>query len=363
MWSKFTQTKFYKLAAEHWYTTAFLFGFITDFLLLNQIDNLFDNLILLWYVTLSTGSLIVLYAAWVEKFPLSLSRFLVKLAPVGVQYATGGLLSGMLIFYGRSGNLLVSWPFIAVIIIAIIGNERVKNRVEQLTFTLATYFFGLFAYLVLVLPVLTGRGDELVFYGAGILALGTVSALIIILRHLIDDRFKINWYLLWLVIGGLYAVINLFYILRLLPPIPMSLQEVVIANSVTYQKSAGQYQITATPVSWWDLGQQWNQDFHPTKNGSVSCYTKVFAPGRLKTSVVHVWEYRNTAGKWQEYFRLAYPIVGNTTTGYRGYSTITNYHDGVWRCRIENEHGAVLGQQTFTIDTSTLPVSAITYTD
>ena len=46
---------------RHWLTVVFLLGFITDYLLLNRVDDKLDNFILLAYVTLATFSLILFY--------------------------------------------------------------------------------------------------------------------------------------------------------------------------------------------------------------------------------------------------------------------------------------------------------------
>ena len=91
---------------HHWLTVAFFLGFITDLILLNKIDDLVDNLILLFYVLLSTFSLLLLYIGVAERVSTGTANFLKKYSPILMQYSFGGLLSGMLIFYGRSGDLI-----------------------------------------------------------------------------------------------------------------------------------------------------------------------------------------------------------------------------------------------------------------
>ena len=54
---------------RHWLTVAFIGGFLTDLLLLNRVDSLFDNLVLLMYVLLAMISIIALYAAAAGKLP------------------------------------------------------------------------------------------------------------------------------------------------------------------------------------------------------------------------------------------------------------------------------------------------------
>ena len=114
--------------------------------------------------------LLILYSAAAGKFPWR-GDLAKRYAPLLVQFAFGGLLSGMLIFYGRSGAWTDSWPFLLIILTVIIGNEVIKKRTGLLIFNLAILFIGLFSYVVLIVPVLTGYMGSLVFIGSGLLAL------------------------------------------------------------------------------------------------------------------------------------------------------------------------------------------------
>ena len=101
---------------QHFLTVAFIFGFIVDNLTLTRVDQLFDNAILLTYVFLAMGSLLFLYAGSAGKFNEKTNSALRRYAPLVTQYAFGGLFSGMLIFYGRSGSWMVSCGFAVEVI-------------------------------------------------------------------------------------------------------------------------------------------------------------------------------------------------------------------------------------------------------
>ena len=101
---------------HHWLTAAFLLGFILDNLTRTRVDQVFDNAVLMAYVLLAMLSIITLYAGVAERFGERVSRFMRDKSPIVMQYAFGGLLSGMLIFYGRSGSFSASWPFLLTII-------------------------------------------------------------------------------------------------------------------------------------------------------------------------------------------------------------------------------------------------------
>jgi hypothetical protein len=134
---KIRSSRFGIFVSHHWLTIAFALGFVTDFLLLNQIDNTFDNLILLFYVLLATASLLLFYLAVSDRAPERVGRFLVRFTPITMQYSFGGLLSGMLIFYGRSGDLITSAPFLLIIVAVILMNELVERRSDRLLYNVS----------------------------------------------------------------------------------------------------------------------------------------------------------------------------------------------------------------------------------
>jgi hypothetical protein len=153
-----------------------------------------------------------------------------------------------------------------------------------------------------------------------------------------------------LTLGAIYASLNILYFTSVLPPIPLSLTDLEVIHSVE-RTEAGMYRIVTEDQPWW-LDYTF---FKPTINpsaGSVSCFSSVYAPTRLSTRIFHRWEYKDEAGKWREYARIGYSIAGSNENGYRGYTTISNYQNGVWRCSVETQRGQVLGRSSFIIDTS-----------
>jgi hypothetical protein len=279
-----------------------------------------------------------------------------------MQYSFGGLFSGMLIFYGHSGDILASWPFLLLIVGAIAGNEFVKNRAQQLVFNILAYFVGLFSYLVLVIPVFTGYLGVWAFIGSGTLALVLVYLLIQLLGRIIPNYLLLQMRAIVFLVLGMFAFLNTLYFTNVIPPIPLSLKEIVIGHSTVRFENPRSYQITVEPVSWWRLDERVWRTVHPKNNRSLSCFTRVYAPTRIKTEIYHHWEYQDDTGVWKTHFRFPYPITGEATDGYRGYTTATVFRDGRWRCGVETARGQVLGRQVFTVDTKGAPVRTETIT-
>jgi hypothetical protein len=241
----------FRLLSKHWLTTAFLLGFATDLILLNRVDDTFDNLILLMYAVLASVSLLLFYVGVAERWGARVSAWLLRLTPPVMQYSFGGMLSGMLIFYGRSGDLLVSAPYLILIVSVMIANEVIKKRSDRLVYNLAVYFIGLFSYLVLVVPVLIGEMGPVVFVGSGWLALVVIYLLYILLAKIIPHFLRLESRKIVFTIFGLYALFNGLYFTNVIPPIPLSLTELSIYHQVE-RSSSGGYRITKVDETWLD---------------------------------------------------------------------------------------------------------------
>jgi len=345
---------------KHWLSLAFVLGFASDLILLNQIDSLFDNLLLAFYVTLATVSLLLFYAGVAQRGGERVAPFLERYMPVLMQYSFGGLLSGMLIFYGRSGDFFVSAPFFILIIGVVFGNEFIKKRSNRLLFHLALYFIGTFAYLVMLVPLLSGMMGDVIFVGSGLLALALMVVVIKLLIRIIPNFVTMQIRSIVVVIGGIFALFNGLYFFNIIPPIPLSLTELHIYHSVE-KTAVGGYRVLTTDDPWWRELPYMPRTFSPAPGKGAYCFARVYAPTRLTTDIYHRWEYWNEVmGVWEQRFRIGYPITGENKRGYGGYSVSTNLVDGKWRCSVETERGQVLGRRTFTIDLGGNPGNLIT---
>ncbi len=327
----------------------FVFGFLNDFLLLNKVDSVFDNVVLLLYVVLAMCSIVMLYAATAGKLSEGWNQIAAKYSRMTLQYSFGGLFSGMLIFYGRSSSLLDGWPFLLIFAVIIYLNETVKDRAGRLVITIAMFFIGLFSYVVLLIPVVTGKMGGWVFVGSGLVALLIIYLLLRVLRLIIPNFLALQMRQLVFVIGTIFAVMNFLYFTNIIPPIPLSLKDVGIYHSVV-RFDNGEYQLKYEPGTWWQFWKRSDDAFHPSAGDNVFCFASIFAPAKLSTDIFHRWEYYDEVkGDWITHSRLQYFISGGRDSGYRGYTQIGNYFEGKWRCTVETARGQVLGRESFVI--------------
>lgn len=255
---------------------------------------------------------------------------------------------------------MVSWPFLLIILGVIYGNETIKDRVQRLIFSIAMLFVGLFAYVVLMVPVVLGQMGALVFVGSGILALIIILLFIKALAWVVPKFIALHLRPLIFVVGVIFATFNFLYFFNIIPPIPLSLKDVGIFHSVVRFED-GSYQLKYEKGDWWQFYKKSDDTFHPVAGGSVFCFAKVFAPTKIKTDIFHRWEYYDEEKKtWIDYFRLSYPISGGVSDGYRGYTLIENYREGTWRCTVETGRGQVLGREVFTVVASDTALELVT---
>ncbi|MCA9365919.1 DUF2914 domain-containing protein [Candidatus Kaiserbacteria bacterium] len=340
---------------RYWLTLAFFLGFIVDNITLNRVDELLDNVILATQVTLSMVSILILYAGVSGKLSGKFAIYSRKYAPMVVQYSFGGLLSGMLIFYGRSGDWVASWPFLMVILLAIIGNEVVKERSSRLVYNLAILFIGLLSYLVLVIPVVTGKMGPIVFVLSGLVAACIMYGFIRILYQIIPRFIDIQIRAVVFTLGVIFGIFNIFYFTNIIPPIPLSLKDLGIYHNVVHLKDDGLYQLTWVEKPWYAPLRSDDRTIYTKNSNSAFCFASVFAPTKINTDIYHRWEYLDDKGNWQFYERIPYSIAGGSSRGYRGYTYITSTRTGKWRCLVETQRGQVLGRTTFTISNEAPP--------
>lgn len=334
---------------HHWLTVAFILGFVLDNLTLNRVDQLFDNVVLFSYVILAMISILLLYAGIAERFGERMSKFCRDKAPILMQYAFGGLLSGMLIFYGRSGSFVDSWPFILIILGVIFGNETIKDRAGRLVYNLVIFFVGLSAYVVLVVPVIIGKMGPWIFVGSGIIALFIMYLFFVTLEKIVPNFIQLQKRSVVFFIGLVYVTFNVLYFTNLIPPIPLSMKHVGVYHNIVRNEDLS-YTLTYEKPVWWLWYRNSDKVFHYSPGDEIYCYASVFAPARLATDIYHRWEfYDEEKGVWVDHGRYSYSIQGGRGEGYRGYTKISNYEEGTWRCTVETDRGQIIGKKTFTI--------------
>ena len=86
------------------------------------------------------------------------------------QFALGALLSGFCVFYIRSASIGASWPFLLFMAAIFVGNEYFRAYTSRLVFAALLFFFSLYSYAILLVPVAMARIGSVSFLISGALA-------------------------------------------------------------------------------------------------------------------------------------------------------------------------------------------------
>ena len=327
---------------------SFTAGFTWDSLTLKRIDRLSDNVILFLYILL-LGTLIVL-TSYVDHERIK-STLITKYRawfPEGMQFFFGGLFSAYVVFYFQSATLSKNWLFLLFLLVLLIGNEFIKDHLENAKLNLALYFLALFSFFTFALPVVSGWMNVWIFQLAGLFSLGTMAALIYLLAHSTETP---NWSLyrpVITIVASIYLVLNLFYFLNWIPPVPLSLKAGGIYHHV--HKTDNYYLARFEQGRWYQPFKSSDNSYHYAPGDTVYCFASVFAPARLNKQIVHRWQfYDRKKGTWQTTDHQRYRISGGRDGGYRGYTYKRHLQPGEWRVDVETADGSLLGRIPFEI--------------
>jgi len=333
----------------------FLAGVTYDSLTLTRIDRLLDNLILLLYLTV-LGVLVILTGRFQLGLipsppdrsslnPLSLVHRAQPHIAKGLQFLLGGLFSAYVIFYSQSASFSTTAIFLGIIVALLIANEFLQTRYSSLKILVSLFALATFSFLTFFLPVLTGWMNSLVFVTGALLTGAIVWKIVRLilqglphasLRHVLAISFPA-----FSVIG----FCTLLYFLNWIPPIPLSLKFGGIYDQI--EKQHNEYILTYEQGPWYAMWKQSND--RVGVDAPVYCFSSVFAPVTLHTTIYHHWQWRPFPEP--ESFittdRIPLTMTGGRETGYRLYTMKHRVQPGEWRVDVETEDGRVLGRMTF----------------
>jgi hypothetical protein len=342
---------------------VFFFAGVTyDTVTLTRIDRLLDNLILLLYLTVLGGLIVLKGRADLRKvrgMPIEAGKSAYFLAqaepyyPMAIQFLLGGLFSAYTIFYSQSASLTTTAVFFCLLVVLLVGNELLHDRLSNLKLLVSLYALVGFCFFTFFLPVLTGIMNWIM------VLLGAVLSLALALRvlELVYQRETGRSRMEMVKTGGpAVAVVTLlvaFYFLNWIPPVPLSLKLGGVYHQV--EKVDGLYRLTFEKPAWYQAMKRSDNLFHG--DGPAYCFTAVFAPVDLKTTIYHRWQHRmvtpdpsSGTDEFSTTDRIPIRISGGREGGYRGYTIKQHVPPGEWRVDVETEDGRVIGRVRFQVE-------------
>lgn len=324
---------------------ALLFGFIVDSLTLRRIDLLAENIAIISYLSVAALSIILLAHRERGYEKSKILSWGVAVAPLALQIVFGALFSAFVVFYSRSASLSASWPLIGFLALILLGNETFRKRYEKFVFHAGIFFVALLSYALLFVPILVRSIGVVPFLLSIVLSLVLFAVFILMVRVIAPREVAATTPVLSRLIPGIAILFIVAYLTGLMPPAPLSLSDSAVAHALS--KSGESYELSVEPRSLRDR-LVLSEEYHRSFGEDVYVWTSVFAPTKLSTSIVHVWQYKE-GGEWKTTNEVTFPITGGRSEGYRGYSLKENILPGEWRVSVETEDNLVIGRVRFDV--------------
>lgn len=344
--------------AKPFMPAVFFFSGVTyDSLTLTRIDRLQDNLLLLTYLLLLGFLIILTGRLGIEPIPdrtqlktLSpVPRWILQSRPyypMAIQFLLGGLFSAYAIFYSRSATLTSTAVFFGVLVLLLVANEFLRDRLSNLRLLVSLYALVCFGFFTFFLPVMTGYMNVLVFLAGAGLSAAVTFRVVQLIYHNNPDRSGREALGVTIPAFALIALLVGFYFLNWIPPVPLSMRFGGIYHEV--KKSDDRFELSFER-QWYQVWKRSDTTF--PAHEPIYCFTAVFAPVALKTTVYHHWYFRMHSNKpFTHADRIPLKISGGREAGYRAYTFKQQLDAGDWRVDVEAEDGRIIGRVSVTVE-------------
>ena len=327
----------------------FIGGFIFDSLTLGRIDRLYDLVVLSTHMTLLTLTIYLYNVVQDGKFRNTLVERYQEYFPLAIQFFFGGLSSAYVIYFSRSVSLSKTVSFFIILVLLLLANEVLKRRISNKYLQFSIYFFLSFTFFTFMVPVFIKEMNTEIFIFSGLASLtATLGLIAITFRASPSTRAEIQIGKLLGLILSIYALVNVFYFFKLIPPVPLALNTGIVAHNVTLEnnKYVVSYERDDSFVFW----REHNHKYSYRPGSNVYIFSSIFAPTDIKKSVLHRWKwYDGNIEDWVVIEDIGYEIAGGRDGGYRGYTYKNNVKPGKWRVEVITEEELVLGVIDFEI--------------
>ena len=346
------------ILAKPFMPAVFFFSGVTyDTLTLTRIDRLQDNLLLLIYLLL-LGVLIVLTGRLgIEPPPdreqlAALSPFARWVLhsrpyyPMASQFLLGGLFSAYAIFYSRSATLTSTAVFFGVLVLLLVANEFLRDRLSNLRLLVSLYALVCFGFFTFFLPVMTGFMNLLVFLMGAVLSAAVTFRVVQLIYRDNPDRSRREavgvttpaFVLIGLLVG--------FYFLNWIPPVPLSMKFGGMYHEV--KKSDDRFELSFER-SWYQVWKRSDTTF--PANEPIYCFYGRVCTGIVKHHRLSPLVFSSHPDKpFTHADKIPLKISGGREGGYRLYTFKQRLDPGDWRVDVEAEDGRVIGRVSVIVE-------------
>jgi len=273
-----------------------------------------------------------------------------------LSFFLGTLLNLYTLFFFKSSSLLVSFSFLLVMIALLLLNEFGPFRRLGLAFKFALLSLCGLSFCATVVPVIFGEVGVAIFLAS--MAVGCLPMLVLAawISRRTPERFPAARNQILVPFGLMLIVFLGAYLLRVIPPVPLSIPFIGVYHSVERKQDG--YQLSHERPAWafWRNG---DQQFRAQPGDRMYVFFRVFSPASFADEVSMRWFHRESHG-WALQDTIPIKIVGGRAQGFRGYGFKSKYQPGAWKVQIETNDGREIGRVYFEVEP--VPASPRTFT-
>lgn len=342
----------WRVLRRHSTPAMFVAGFLFDFLTMQRIDAWVDLAFQLAYLSALTGLLVLQHREAAGRWtpgPFVARPWRYNLEALHFVY--GGLLSAYVVLYFRSSTSARPAVFLLLLVGVMVINEVPFVRGAGYRLRLGLYGFCVLSFLTYFVPILIGRIGGWVFVLSWLASAAVVWVVTAWLAGR-GERRTVERVRLFAPAGGVLVVVAALYVLRLIPPVPLSVQFQGIYHDV--RRAAGGYTLMYRQPPVWAPWRRDSRPFERRPGDRLHYFARVFAPAGFEHRLIIRWDvYDPRRGEWQTTDRIPLAIVGGRAEGFRGVAVKANFTEGRWRVTAETEDGRAVATLTFLVEDDT----------
>ncbi|HET7433256.1 MAG TPA: DUF2914 domain-containing protein [Thermoanaerobaculia bacterium] len=258
-----------------------------------------------------------------------------------LQFFFGNVFSALFILYFLSSSDLPGYLVVLGLGALLVGNEFLESAYSELTLSWAFFALSAIMFFNFALAHLFRSINPFWFY------LGTLLAMLLVvaLRRLSTSARRSSAIPAFVAAGAMLAL----HAANFIPPVPLVKKDMFIAHDVRRANGGYVATIESPGFRFWRSS---SAIFHRSGGERVYCFTSVFIPEGIDTTIRHRWQVKGEDG-WTTTSVIPFRIAGGRKAGYRGFTFKQNVTPGQWRVIAETTSGAAIGIVEFRLEPGT----------
>ena len=276
----------------------------------------------------------------------SIPRFYYRQRLPILSFFLGTLLNVYTLFFFKSSSLLVSFSFMLVMVALLLLNEFGPLKRLGLAFKFALLSVCGLSFSATVVPMIFGQVGTAIFLASMAVGCLPMLAVAVLIGKRSPERLPAVRRQMLVPFGLMLALFLGAYLLRVIPPVPLSIPFIGVYHSV--ERTQEGYRLShERPI--WAFWRNGDQRFRAQPGDRIYVFFRVFSPASFADEVHMRWFHREASG-WALQDTIPIRIVGGRAEGFRGYGFKSNYQPGAWKVQVETTDEREIGRVYFNVE-------------